>query len=359
MTIAFAPPLVLNTPPPQLGEWVDPFELDLSPAFRKILEEVLSRLALVVSYDSAAILLPDEQGWLQVVAMHRLDKSELRHEHEPFERRTLAHSVLNAGRPLVVADVQEHPAWRRTPSSSRIHAWMGAPLFVEGRNVGVINVDGCCPGAYTDHDLQILLGFAFQVAAMLENAWLEYKLHQMHRETILALVQAVETRDPFTAGHSRRVAHYAVTLGQLLGLAEPELATLHEGGLLHDVGKISVSDTILLKPGHLSLAEKALIRSHPIRGCEIIGQINEFQHLRPLILWHHERYDGQGYPDRLWQAGIPPLARILSIADGFDAMTSARAYRPALPLKRVIEIFRADRGQQWDPHGVEALLDWI
>src|SRR4030067_808511 len=119
-------------------------------------------------------------------------------------------------------------------------------------------------------------------------------------------------------------------MAQMPGLSAAELNALREGGLLHDIGKTGISDAILLKPGELSAEERAIIQTHPRRGWDIVGDIAELNYLKPAILWHHERYAGQGYPDRLKGNKISLLGRIMAVADSFEAMRSARAYRPAV-----------------------------
>ncbi len=176
-------------------------------------------------------------------------------------------------------------------------------------------------------------------------------------EALLSLVHVVEDLHLCTAGHSRRVADAAVVIGQALGLSANELCHLHDGGLLHDLGKICVSDSILRKTGPLTFEEQVVMRRHPFRGWEILDAVGHFEYLQPMVLWHHERYDGTGYPDHLMGDDIPLAARILAVADSFDAMNSGRAYRSASRLPHIIEIFREGQGKQWDPLVVEALLD--
>ena len=176
-------------------------------------------------------------------------------------------------------------------------------------------------------------------------------------EALLPLVRVVEDLHPVAVGHSRRVADVATVIGQALGLSASELSHLRDGGLLHDLGKICVSDSILRKTSPLSFEEQVVMRRHPSRGWEILDTVGHLEYLQPMVLWHHERYDGTGYPDHLIGNDIPLAARIIAVADSFDAMNSGRAYRPASRLPHVIEIFREGQGKQWDPVVVEALLD--
>jgi len=176
-------------------------------------------------------------------------------------------------------------------------------------------------------------------------------------EALLSLVHVVEDLHPCTVGHSRRVADVAVIIGQASRLSANELCHLRDGGLLHDIGKIYINDSILRKTGPLTFEEQVVMRRHPFRGWEILDAVGHFEYLQPMVLWHHERYDGKGYPDHLLGDDIPLAARILAVADSFDAMNSGRAYRSASRLPQMIEIFREGQGKQWDPLVIEALLD--
>jgi hypothetical protein len=167
--------------------------------------------------------------------------------------------------------------------------------------------------------------------------------------TVRGLVAAVSAKCPYTGQHSERVARLAVQLGRRLGLSAEALGDLHLAGLLHDVGKIGIRTEVLQELGPLSDEDFAHLREHPVIGEGIVSQIGPLTHLCPGVRHHHERYDGRGYPDGLAGEEIPLLARILALADGCDAMLSARPYRPALAPARVEEILAAGAGSQWDP----------
>jgi putative nucleotidyltransferase with HDIG domain len=205
-----------------------------------------------------------------------------------------------------------------------------------------------------------LLGiFAGQVAASLDNARLYQALKDQNRQTIEALAEAIEARDSHTYGHSRQVASYAVRLAQELGLPPERVELLDYAGLLHDVGKIGIRDHILLKPGALDDEEYAVMQSHPRIGVKIIDRVRGLRPTLALIEAHHERYDGKGYPNGLRGEAIPLEARILAIADAFEAMTADRAYRPAMPTEQAIEILLRGRGQAWDPQLVEIFVQLL
>jgi putative two-component system response regulator len=150
---------------------------------------------------------------------------------------------------------------------------------------------------------------------------------------ILSLAMTVEARDAYTEGHCQRLATYAVALGQALGLSDTDLAALHRGGYLHDVGKIGISDALLRKPGKLTLAERAVIEQHPLIGEELCGNLRSLARVRPIVRHHHELRDGSGYPDGLRGDEIPMLAQIVATVDAYDAMTTTRPYRSALSVQ--------------------------
>ncbi len=179
--------------------------------------------------------------------------------------------------------------------------------------------------------------------AMLEKALVE--LEESMEAIVLSLVKAVEAKDPYTAGHSQRVSDFAVKLGAELGLAAYELKLLEVGMLVHDVGKIGIPDAILTNPGRLTPEEFEVIKTHPAVGAEIIGKTPLSAPCLPIVRWHHEKLDGTGYPDGLVGEDIPYLARIAAVADIFDAITTKRSYRQAIPLEEAMRIIEREAGE--------------
>ena len=169
-------------------------------------------------------------------------------------------------------------------------------------------------------------------------------------------MSTIETRDPYTRGHSERVARFAERLGQELRLSEEFCKRLNLMGLLHDVGKIGVSDAVLRKPGRLTDEEFAEIRQHPDQAWVILHELESLHYVLPGVEHHHERYDGSGYPDALAGKEIPLAARILSVADAYDAITSDRPYRKGMSQDKAEAILHEGAGTQWDPQVVEAFF---
>ena len=183
------------------------------------------------------------------------------------------------------------------------------------------------------------------------------KLEKSYLESIATLRYTVEAKDSYTRGHSDRVSEYSVLIGKKLGLSDLQLRTLQIGGLFHDIGKIGVPDSILLKESKLTDDEYSEIKNHPSIGAHILSNATIFKDIIPIVKHHHERYDGKGYPSMLKENEIPYLARIAAIADSFDAMTSKRSYRDSLPLETVIDEFRKNKGTQFDPELTDIFLD--
>jgi len=183
------------------------------------------------------------------------------------------------------------------------------------------------------------------------------KLEQAYMESIETLRYTVEAKDPYTRGHSDRVSEYSVLIGKYLGLSEKDLHTLKVGGLFHDVGKIGIPDSILLKPGKLTNDEYSEIKNHPAIGVHILSNARIFAEIIPIVKHHHERYDGFGYPSNLKGEDIPYFARIAAVADTFDAMTSRRTYRDSLGLDIVKDEINKNKGIQFDPQIADIFLN--
>jgi len=180
-------------------------------------------------------------------------------------------------------------------------------------------------------------------------------LEQSYSEVLTGLIAAVEARDPYTKGHSEKVARLAAQIGEQLGLPPEKLRVLHQAGLMHDIGKIGVPDSILNKPDRLTPAEMAVVREHPLRSEEMIGRIPSLRPTLRAIRWHHERLDGSGYPDGLAGDDVPLDARILAVADVFDAMTSGRSYRAAWPEHVALAHLEQEAGRLYDVRCVKAV----
>ncbi|MCD6534113.1 MAG: response regulator [Deltaproteobacteria bacterium] len=182
-------------------------------------------------------------------------------------------------------------------------------------------------------------------------------LHNRVVQTVSSFILAIEEKDRYTQGHSKRVAEYSGLMAKALNLPEEERLDLLYAAQLHDIGKIGISEHLLNKPGKLNKIEYETIKTHPSKGVKILEPLDFLGHLLPIIEAHHERFDGKGYPKGLAEDNIPFLARIIAVCDTFDAMTSGRSYRKALPLKIAIQELKDGAGSQFDPQVVDAFLN--
>lgn len=184
-----------------------------------------------------------------------------------------------------------------------------------------------------------------------------YKNIQKHyAETVSSLIAAIDAKDSYTKGHQERMAFFAMVLGRELGISEEEIELIRQASLLHDLGKIGIPEVILTKKGSLTYEEFEIIKKHPLIGAEIISPVKFLKKIVPLVLHHHERYDGKGYPGGVKGQDIPLGARIISIIDAIDAMLSERPYAPPRTIPEVKEQLKENTGRQFDPFLVEVIL---
>ena len=203
--------------------------------------------------------------------------------------------------------------------------------------------------SYRPEDLDLLKILGSQVGFVIQNADLFNNLQRAYIDTLSALTSAIDAKDSYTRGHSERVTELSLRLAEEIGLAGEEIEKIKLGGLLHDIGKIGIPEGILNKPGRLNDEEFEIIKSHPDLGLHILGKVEFLESIVPIIRHHHERYDGKGYPDGLKGEVIPLLARVVSVVDTFDAMTTDRPYRKAMTLDEALKEIERCSGSQFDP----------
>lgn len=221
-----------------------------------------------------------------------------------------------------------------------------------------LDIQGYCEKSDKFDQLLLLIESGIKsIAQMNEIKKINKELEKSYLESIETLRYTVEAKDTYTRGHSDRVSAFSVLIGKHINLSENDLRTLKIGGLFHDIGKIGVPDSILLKDTKLTDDEYSEIKNHPSIGAHILSTASIFKDMIPIVKHHHEKYDGTGYPGRLKGEDIPYLARITAIADSFDAMTSRRTYRDSLPLETVINEFERCKGTQFDPKLTDVFLD--
>ncbi|PIE61959.1 MAG: transcriptional regulator [Desulfobacterales bacterium] len=238
-----------------------------------------------------------------------------------------------------------------------VRSFMSTPLKIRDKVFGVTSAYIFEDGRdFSEQDLYYMNFIAQKAAFAIENIALYENIYDNLFSTLFAFVTALEARDLYTHKHSARVSGYAQLIAEEMGCSEEELDVINVAGSLHDIGKIGIPDDILLKPGKLTSEEYETIKSHPVIGADIIGKLGLWNREKKIIRHHHERFDGKGYPDGLKGDQIPKLARVLSVADCYDAMASDRSYRKKMDKEVVVEIIRENSGTQFDPEIVEVFL---
>jgi len=233
------------------------------------------------------------------------------------------------------------------------------PLVAKNEIVGVLNLGSKRPSAFTPEDLSTLEKLAYQIGVALENSRLITDLEGLFIGTVKSLSSAIDAKSKWTAGHSERVTKFAIKIGKGIGFSEKELRDLELSGLLHDVGKIGTYESILDKAGKLTDEEYKIIKQHPAKGAEILLAIKQMKDIIPGVKYHHEFYNGKGYPDGLKGENIPLMARILCVADSVDAMGADRPYRKGRAMDEIIAELKRCSGSQFDPKIVEIFLKSI
>ncbi|NOZ21497.1 MAG: HD domain-containing protein [Planctomycetes bacterium] len=324
-------------------------EQNPSKLFQRLLEAIMEALPA----DRGFLLLVGNRGLpFEIVARSGTDSDA------SFSRTVIDETVMN-GVSILTADPLADTRFQASDSIAiqNLRSIMCVPLKAEDRIIGAIYLDSHNPmQRFAEQDLHLLSAVGVQAGMAIQRAKLVDRLQVLFFDTVRALVATIETKDPYTKGHSERVSALAVQIGKDLKIPSAGLRTIQLAGLMHDIGKIGVPEQILNKPGQLSDAEYELIQRHPSEGIKIIKNIRYVENLIGPVLHHHERWDGKGYPEGQSKNKIPLGARIIAVADAFDAMTSARPYRPAIPFKNAVQELQKKAGQQFDPDAVKAFV---
>lgn len=332
---------------------------------KRVLEEVMDTLIALMRAERGFLMLRRPDGELKFETARGIDHVNL--DDEMFKvSRTIVERVSATGETILTTNAQEDPRFENQMSvaSYRLRSILCVPLKIKDKLIGVIYVDNRArAGIFQTQDQALITAFADQAAVAIDNAQLfddlkikNRELEEAYQSTLEGWVSALDMRDKETEGHTQRVTVLTQRLARAMGVDDAQMVHITRGALLHDIGKMAIPDSILLKPGALTEAERELIKQHPQLAFDMLKRI-EF--LRPAIdipHYHHEKWDGTGYPDGLKGEEIPFAARIFPVVDVWDALTSDRPYRKGLPHDEVKARIRADAGTHFDPRIVEAFL---
>lgn len=321
----------------------------------RLCEKTAEEISRTMRASTVCVLLLDETSG-DLVAMSAL-RGGSRGEHLSRVKvgDGLLWQVLKSGKPLNLPVVAAGKSFSGFQAG---RAGVAVPIRTKEKTFGVIFASGRKDGGdFSARERDVLLGIANQAAFALDNARLYHGLENLFVGIAWSFAAALDAKSPWTAGHSKRVTQYAVAIAEELNQAPEFLDSVQTCGLLHDIGKIAIPEKILDKPGTITRQELKTISEHASQGAKILEHIDTFQPLIPGIRHHHERWDGRGFPDRLAQEEIPLLARVLAVADTYDAITSDRPYRARRTRAQAVTEIERCSGTQFDPLIVEAFIE--
>lgn len=326
-------------------------ERNLNKLFERVMEEIFQ----LIPAHSGVIL-------LQAPGTDELVTEYVRSGNKNVEVK-ISSSIVNRafehGEAIITYDASDDSRFESGASiiSQNIASAMCAPLTCQKERLGVIYVDTRgTTNAFVNSDLELLVALAGPAGVAIKNAQYVRMLEKAYEDTLLVLANAIELRDHYTVGHTWRVTNFTIEVAKELGWPEEKLKEVRMGGVLHDVGKIAVDDAILRKPDRLTDEEFEKIKVHPEKGAQLLRDVDFLVPLIPYCLYHHERYDGKGYPYGLAGEEIPIEGRAVAVGDTFDALTSNRPYRKGLDPEKAIKIIEENKGTQFDPECADALI---
>lgn len=328
-------------------------QLDLT----RLAEFVLDEGLCLVDAERGLLVLRDDQEAYRVTAVRHLKLGTLRENSEISH--SLLDDVIASGEPLISTNVQDDPRLARQESvlSLSIRSVLAVPLTTQGRTIGAFYLDTQISTRVFDAaDLAIIQAFSNITAAAIGLVQAVAARDEMYLQLVRTLVQAVEAKDAYTAGHSDRVGRHAQAIMRALGSDEQDAKMALIAGYLHDIGKIGIDDAYVTKADMLAPHEREAFQQHTLIGERILEPVQALQEILPAVRWHHEKLDGSGYPEGLVGDSIPLLARVVAVADAFDAMTTNRAYRKAMSRSAAVAELRRCNGTHFDPQVVEALI---
>jgi HD-GYP domain-containing protein (c-di-GMP phosphodiesterase class II) len=345
----------------QLNEFAQLLNSSLDTAV--VREKALEATCRLLQCETASLLLVDEKAnelyW--ETALGEAGKELQRSFRLPINDRSIAGFVAMNGQSALVNDVENDPRHFKKANEAakggfRTRTMICVPLKTKGKTTGVLQaLNKLPPGSqFTADDQKLFETLSHQVAIAVENSRLYGSIKSNFFNTVEALAEAIEKKDRYTGGHTKRVVYYSMCIAKYMHLSPQELETLRWGAVLHDIGKIGVEDKILKKQAPLEADEWKVMQRHPEFGFDIMNRVEGFDHVIDGMRFHHERWDGKGYPNQLKGEQIPWIARIISVADTYDAMVSTRPYRKGLDPKFAHDEIVKHSGTQFAPEAVEA-----
>jgi len=326
-----------------------------------LIDKIIGEARKVMQTEGCSLMLIDPNtNELAFKTVHG-KKREIIKEFKIPAGKGIAGFIAQTGESVIVNDVRKDPRFyiqTDLKSGFKTKNLLGVPLKVQDKIIGVIEAVNKKEDFNKD-DLKFFQALANQASIAIQNAQLYSELRSLFLNTIRSIVNAIDAKDPYTKGHSERVTKYSVLLAKHLKLQQNIIESVQLASLLHDVGKIGIDEKILRKPSKLTDEEYNEIKKHPVIGENILKPIESLKEILPAIRHHHERWDGRGYPDNLKENQIPFIARIIALADTYDAITSDRPYRKGKDKEYAIYEIKRCSGLQFDPYLVKKFIDII
>lgn len=330
------------------------------PRMARLLEQIIEMTQKTLDASAASILLFDDNEQELYFEAASGPVGKVLRRVKVNTQYSIAGQVAHTGKPLIVNDVSSNRNFRKNIDEITgfvTKSLICVPLVTHHKTMGVLEVLNKRDGSdFNESDMHVVVSVATTAAMAIENTRLHQTILDAYKSTISTLAAAIDAKDPYTFGHSQRVMELTLLAGSSLLLPTEEMETLEYAGILHDIGKIVIDARILNKPDTLTPSEWNIIREHPAIGANLLKKIPFLEKASNIVLYHHERYDGKGYPGGLKGEDIPIGARLIAVADAFDTMTTDRSYRPALSIDYSISELRGCAGTQFCPVTVEAFI---
>ncbi|GAB4411892.1 MAG: HD domain-containing protein [Thermodesulfovibrionales bacterium] len=325
----------------------------------EIRERTINALTTLLDAEAGSLLLVDEETGELFFEVATGEKGGRLRKVRLKRGEGIAGWVAEHDEPVIANDAPSDPRFFKTADQQSgfvTKSIICVPVISKGKIVGVIEGINKISGEFSEDDLESMNFLSDQVAIAIENARLYKELKDAFYGTVEALAEVIELRDPYTGGHTKRVMDYSMIIGSYMGLDKKEMENLRLAAILHDIGKIGIRDDVLLKQEDLDADGLIKMRMHPHYGAEILSRVKQLRDVIPGVRDHHERYDGEGYPGGIKGDDIPIIARIISLADTFDAMTTDRPYRKGLDYEEAVREIERCSATQFDQAVVNAFL---
>ncbi len=325
---------------------------------KEILNDVMDNITGLTPFDSVGIYLTRENEKILPLVAWRGVSNEFSDKFSNMDlRKGLGRIICEKREPIILDFGEIDNEFKPIVGEEGLRYIIFVPLVSKRELSGIIAFGSNFPVSDSYKDPELLKSIGVQIGLAINNAKLYEDVEELFMSTVKVLSSAIDAKSPWTRGHSERVTNYSVLIGERVMLDDRDIDDLEIAGLLHDIGKIGVIEDLLDKPGKLTDEEFAVVKEHPIKGAEILKPIKQFESIIPVIVHHHENFDGTGYPYGLKGENIPFLSRIISVADTYDAMTAERPYRPTPGREKAMIELKRCSGTQFDPELVNIFLD--